>query len=125
MTALRLIVLVTTLIIGGFAEVHGQTPPVLPPGMTQEQFDAVVDAIGKALVVKLKSEGALPASASAPAQAHAQATGNVVADELAAFLDKSERSLRAVPTLGRYLAAIPDHLDEAKHGGRGVVRFLV
>lgn len=123
MTALRLIVLVMSLFVGGIAQVYGQTPPSPPPGMTQEQFDSIVDAIGKALILKLKSEGVLSATEVSPPQS--QVASNVVADQLAAFLVKSEHSMRAVPTLGKYLASIPDHLDESERGGRGLLRFLV
>ncbi len=63
MTALRLIMLAMLLLVGDIVAVYGQAPSALPPGMTQDQFDAMVDAIGKALVVKLRSEGALPAPA--------------------------------------------------------------
>ena len=107
MTALRLIALAMILLVGDIVAVYGQTPSTLPPGMTQDQFDAMVDAIGKALVVKLRSEGALPAPVSAAAPSQAGVAGNVVADSLAAFLEKAEHVLRAVPTLGTYLAAIP------------------
>jgi hypothetical protein len=92
MTALRLIALAMILFAGTIVAVDGQTPAPLPPGMTQDQFDAMVDAIGKALVVKLKNEGVLSAPAPAPSQP--AAAGNVVADELAAFLRPSV--LRAV-----------------------------
>ena len=125
MTALRLIALAMILLVGNIAAVYGQTPSPLPPGMTQDQFDAMVDAIGKALVVKLKNEGVLPAPGSAAAPSQAGAAGNVVADKLAAFLEKAEHVLRAVPTLGTYLAAIPRLLDEGEQGGRGPTRFLL
>jgi small-conductance mechanosensitive channel len=92
--------------------------------MTQDQFDAMVDAIAKAVVVKLKNEAAHPAPGSATAPSQPVAS-NVVADELAAFLEKTERVLRAVPTLGTYLASIPGRLDEGRQGGRGPLRFLL
>src|SRR5260370_8516612 len=125
MTALRIIVLAMLLLVGDIVVVYGQAPSALPPGMTQDQFDAMVDAIGKALVVKLRSEGALPAPVSAAAPSQAGVAGNVVADELAAFLEKAEHVLRAVPTLGTYIAAIPRLLDEGNQGGRGPTRFLL
>ena len=125
MTALRLIALVMILLAGDIAAVYGQTPSPLPPGMTQDQFDAMVDAISKAVVVKLKNEGALPTRAPAAAPSPAGVGSNVVADELAAFLEKTEHVLRAVPTLGAYLASIPRLLDEGKQGGRGALRFLL
>jgi small-conductance mechanosensitive channel len=124
MTALRLISLAMILLVGAVVAVHGQTPSPVPPGMTQDQFDAMVDAIAKAVVVKLKNEGAHPAPGSATAPSQPVAS-NVVADELAAFLEKTERVLRAVPTLGTYLASIPGRLDEGRQGGRGPLRFLL
>jgi moderate conductance mechanosensitive channel len=125
MTALRLIALAMILLVGDIVAVHGQTPSPLPPGMTQDQFDAMVDAISKALVVKLKNEGVLPAPASTAAPSQPAAASNVITDELAAFLERTERVLRAVPTLGTYLASIPGRLDEGRQGGRGPLRFLL
>ena len=123
MTTLRLIALAMILLVGTIVAVEGQTPSPLPPGMTQDQFDAMVDAIGKALVVKLKNEGVLSTPAPTPSQP--AAAGNVVADELAAFLEKAEHVLRAVPTLGTYLASIPRRLDNGRQGGRGPLGFLL
>ncbi len=125
MTALRLIALAMILLVGNIVAVYGQTPSPLPPGMTQDQFDAMVDAISKAVVVKLKSEGvpATPVPAAAPSQPGV--ASNVVADELAAFLEKTEHVPRAVPTLGAYLASIPRLLDEGEQGGRGPFEFLL
>src|ERR1700730_7804556 len=105
MTALRLIALAMILLVGSIVAVDGQTPSPLPPGMTQDQFDAMVDAIGKALVVKLKNEGVLSAPAPAPPQP--AVASNMVADELAAFLEKAEHVLGAGPTAGPHLDSIP------------------
>ena len=125
MTTLRLIALAIILLVGNIVAVYGQTPSPLPPGMTQDQFDAMVDAISKSVAVKLKSEGvpATPVPAAAPSQPGV--ASNVVADELAAFLEKTERVPRAVPTLGAYLASIPRLLDEGEHGGRAPFQFLL
>jgi small-conductance mechanosensitive channel len=123
MTALRMIVLATILIVGNIVEVSGQTPPTLPPGMTQAQFDALVDAIGKAVADKLKNEGAI--ATPRPAPAPPPAAGNVVADQLAAFVDKAEHVLQGAPVLGANLAAITSLLDESNQGGRSVRRFFL
>jgi moderate conductance mechanosensitive channel len=125
MTTLRLIALAMILLVGNVIAVYGQTPSPLPPGMTQTQFDAMVDAISKSVVIKLKSEGlpATPVPAAAPSQVGA--ANNLVADELAAFLEKTEHVPRAIPTLGAYLASIPRLLDESEQGGRGALRFLL
>src|SRR5258705_13150894 len=104
MMALRIIVLVMTLIVGNIVEVCGQTPSTLPPGMTQAQFDAMVDAISKAVAEKLKREGAVatpaPTTASAPVRPSTAAAGNMVADHLAAFVDKAEQVFQGAPILG-------------------------
>ena len=49
--------------------VQAQAPVAPPHGMTQEQFDSLVDAISNAVTEKLKAEGvpAAPAPAAAPA----------------------------------------------------------
>ena len=118
-----MIVLATILIVGNIVEVSGQTPPTLPPGMTQAQFDALVDAIGKAVADKLKNEGAI--ATPRPAPAPPPAAGNVVADQLAAFVDKAEHVLQGAPVLGANLAAITSLLDESNQGGRSVRRFFL
>src|SRR5260370_7038946 len=97
MTALRLIMLAMLLLVGDIVAVYGQAPSALPPGMTQVQFDAMVDAIGKALVVKLRSEGPLPAPAPPAAPSPAGVAGDVVADRLAPFLENAEPSFSALP----------------------------
>ena len=118
-----MIVLATILIVGNIVEVSGQTPSTLPPGMTQAQFDAMVDAISKAVADKLKNEGAI--ATPGPASAPPPAAGNVVADQLAAFVDKAEHVFQGAPILGSNLAAITSLLDESSRGGRGVPRFFL
>jgi len=125
MTALRLIAFAMILLAGTMVAASGQTPSALPPGMTQEQFDATVDAVAKALVVKLKNEGVLAAPAPVATPPQAAPAGNVVADELAAFFDKAGHVLHAVPTFGTYLAAIPRLVDESPRGGRGALRLVL
>ena len=53
------------------------------------------------------------------------AAGNVVADQLAAFVDKAEHVFQGAPILGSNLAAITSLLDESNRGGRGVPRFFL
>ncbi len=118
-----MIVLATILIVGHIVEASGQTPSSPPPGMTQAQFDAMVDAISKAVADKLKKEGAIatpPPEPAAPPPA-----GNVVADQLAAFVDKAEHVFEGAPVLGSNLAAITSLLDESGRGGRSVRQFFL
>ena len=123
MTALRMIVLATILIVGHIVEASGQTPSTLPPGMTQAQFDAMVDAISKAVADKLKKEGAI--ATPAPAPAAPPPAGDVVADQLAAFVDEAEHVFEGAPVLGSNLAAITSLLDESGRGGRSVRQFFL
>jgi hypothetical protein len=44
MTARRHLAVAMILVIGDIVAVYGQRSPTLPPGMTQEQFDPMVDA---------------------------------------------------------------------------------
>jgi moderate conductance mechanosensitive channel len=118
-----MIVLATILIVGNLVEASGQTPSSLPPGMTQAQFDAMVDAISKAVADKLKKEGAI--ATPGPAPAPPPAAGNVVADQLAAFVDKAEHVFQGAPVLGSNLAAITSLLDESSRGGRSVRQFFL
>jgi moderate conductance mechanosensitive channel len=116
-----MIVLATILIVGHIVEASGQTPSTLPPGMTQAQFDAMVDAIGKAVADKLKKEGSI----ATPAPAAPPPAANVVADQLAAFVDKAEHVFEGAPVLGSNLAAITSLLDESSRGGRNVRQFFL
>ncbi len=130
MTALRMIVLAMILIVGNIGGLSAQTssaqtsstqaPSTMPPGMTQAQFDALVDAISKSVVEKLKGEGTTATAPSAPV-----VSGTAVAGQLAAFVDKAERVFQAAPTLGSNLGALHALLDESGRGGRDLPRFLL
>lgn len=72
MTALRLVVLAIALLVGDIAAVGAQTPPTLPPGVTKEQFDAMTDAISKAMVQKLMAPEQFDALVDALSKAMAE-----------------------------------------------------
>jgi len=145
MTALRSIVLAIALLFADIAAVHGQAPSTPPPGMTPEQFEAMTDAISKAVVQKLMTpeqfnamvdavskavvqkiqiDGAKP-PLPAPVSPSSKAAGNAAADELASFLRQAEHVMGAIPALGAHLATIPRLLDERAKGGRGAAVFLL
>ena len=127
-----------------------QTPAAPPPGMTQEQFNSLVDAISESVTEKLKAEGvtsppaAAPGAASAPAAAPAPAASKsksskgpppgpkvVVTslkdrpDEFGLFLEKASHLPPALPVLGAKISSIPHLLDRSAHGGRGASTFLL
>ncbi len=55
-TLLRVLVLAFSLIALGTVGAIAQTPATPPAGMTQEQFDSLVEAISKSVAEKLKAD---------------------------------------------------------------------
>ena len=66
----KFLVIVFLALMGG-AALAQTAPTAAPAGMSQDQFDALVDAISNSVTEKLKAEGA--ASPAAPAAAPAAA----------------------------------------------------
>ncbi|MBI2737673.1 MAG: mechanosensitive ion channel family protein [Rhodospirillales bacterium] len=121
-----------------------QTPTTPPAGMTQDQFNALVDAISNSVAEKLKAEEAHPAPAAPPAAAPAPAASSnskskakppppsIVRTGLpegpgpfAVFIAKAGNVVHAVPTLGAKLGSIPGLLDQSSAGGRSTSTFLL
>ncbi|MDP1839114.1 MAG: mechanosensitive ion channel family protein [Reyranella sp.] len=145
MSALRSIVLVLGLLCASVATAHAQAPAALPPGMTQEQFNTLVDAISNSVTEKLKAEGATaapaPAAAAPAAPASSPASSKSKAKPpaptvvltpipegpgpFAVFFERAGKVVRAVPVLGTHLASIPGLLDQSAKGGRGTSGFLL
>jgi small-conductance mechanosensitive channel len=130
------------LVLLGAASAGAQTPAA-PAGMTQEQFNSLVDAISNSVTEKLRAESAQPAPAAPPAAAPAAASnskskGKVVPPPsivrtglpegpgpFAVFIDRGVNVVRAIPTLGAKLASIPGLLDQSAAGGRSTSTFLL
>jgi moderate conductance mechanosensitive channel len=135
MTILRSLLIASLLALASVTTSHAQAPSGLPAGMTQEQFDALVEAISKSVAEKLKAEGAAPAAAptksgkAAPAAAAKPAAPKVAAadkpDEFAIFLHQAGRVIVALPEVGRRLALLPGLLDARQRGGNGPLAFLL
>ncbi|GGH11103.1 hypothetical protein GCM10007036_07960 [Alsobacter metallidurans] len=109
------------------ADAWAQQPPGLPQGFTQEQFDGLVDAIGRAVVKKIKEEPDLarPAPKTSGAAPPAERDEDVAgATALKEFLDRTLLTLRALPDLGIALRKLPAVLDRSAEDGRGFVGFL-
>ena len=122
---------------------HAQSTPAPPPaGMTQQQFDALVDAISNSVTEKLKAEGAT-APAAAPAKpAAADSKGSkgkpppgpkIVKmppkegpNAFTVFFERAGAVLGATPVMFGQIASIPDRIDRAAaQGGRSLGGFLV
>ena len=143
MNVLRTLALAMALALGMGIPAHAQTPASPPAGLSQQQFDSLVDAISNSVTEKLKAEGAhAPAAAPAPAPAPAAAEPKSKSkappppkivrvepkaghDPFAAFIDGTMKVAHALPTLGTELARIPGLLDQQAAGGRSASTFLL
>lgn len=132
-------------VLGGTA--HAQSPPAAPPaGMTQQQFDALVDAISNSVTEKLKAEGAhapaeaAPASPAKPAASDSKssksskpAPGPKIVkmppkegpDAFKVFFDRADKVLGATLVMLGQFASIPSRLDRGGGGGRDPSGFLL
>ncbi|CAN5717003.1 mechanosensitive ion channel family protein [soil metagenome] len=128
-----------------------QMPATPPAGMTQEQFDSLVEAISNSVTEKLKAEGTQSAPAAPPASAaNAPPASSPAASSsskskakaapgpsivrtpisegpgaFAVFIERAGGVVRAVPVLGSKLASIPGLLDQSAGGGRTTSAFLL
>jgi small-conductance mechanosensitive channel len=133
-TAMAILALLATAFAGvGHAQIapppKGTPPPKeqtsVPPDMTQEQFDSLVNAITKSVLEKLKSEG-VPAAGTPPAKPGLFSPGTQQGpDDFDIFLNRAAKVMRAVPTLGHYLARLPGLLDQSAQGGHARPTFLL
>lgn len=141
--------LALALVLGlGLADwAHAQSTTEAPPaGLSQDQFNSLVDAISDSVTEKLKEEGALspPAATPAPAPAAAPAAASSKTksktppgpkivhvepkagpDPFVAFINGTKRVWRALPDLGSHMARVSTLLDQRTVGGRGTSEFLL
>ena len=144
-TSMRAIAAATLalVLLFGAAGAGAQTPATPPAGMTQDQFNSLVDAISNSVTEKLKAEGTHAAPAAPPAATHAESSSSkskgkgapapsIVVTPIstgpgpvAIFIDHAGNVVRAVPALGAKLASIPGLLDQSAAGGRSTSIFLL
>ena len=123
------------------ARVEAQTNA--PAGMTQQQFDGLVESISNSVAVKLKAEGAQTAPASPEAKPAASDSKSGKAnkpppgpkivkmppkegpDPFTVFIDRSGAVFLATPVMLGQLASIPSRLDRTAQGGRSAGTFLL
>jgi moderate conductance mechanosensitive channel len=111
------LVLLLGLTSGGFA----QTPSASPQPLPQEQFDALVDAVKKAVADELRAQGTPSATAANPASASPAADRMGV---LGTFRSRLKQVIAAMPQANAALKRLPQALDESTTGGRGTGSFL-
>lgn len=97
--------------------------PAPPAGISQEQFDALVEAIGRSVVAKLKAPAPAVAGGGASDPA-STATPDPLEARVAQFIDRGTAALAAFPELGRRLAEFPRLIVQAGDG-RGLSAFLL
>src|SRR5262245_29756895 len=103
-----------------------------PAGMTQEQYDALVDDISTSVAQKLKAEGAQPAAKAKPAKEAPPAQPEAAKlpakkgpGPAAVFLQRAGKVVRAYPELGRRIGVVVGGLGEESSGGWGIAGFLL
>ena len=106
---------------GGIAQT---SPP--PQPLPQEQFNALVEAVKKAVAEELKAQGTPPKAAPAQA-ASSNRPSPSDADQrslLGAIGHQLVKALAGTPSLVDSVAALPRALDEGPTGGRSTGSFL-
>ena len=142
MNALRSFALALSLILGLTVTVEAQTSTP-PAGLSQQQFDSLVDSISNSVTEKLKAEGvgapaADPKPAPAPAASDSKSKSKAPPppkivhvdpksgpDPFVAFIDGTKRVVHALPELGTTFRRISTLLDQRGEGGRGTSAFLL
>jgi small-conductance mechanosensitive channel len=131
---LRALVLILGIILGT-GELRAQPAAPPPAGMTQQQFDMLVDAISKSVVEKMKAEGgpaATPDPAAKPKSGKGAPPAQIVRTtpkqgpgELVVFLQNFGRAIAAFPVLGHQLAVFIGDLHQRSTGGLGAGAFII
>jgi hypothetical protein len=115
------------------APAHGQTnaraqtkSPPLPAGMTQQQYDELVEAAGQSVVQTLNEKGLIaksPAPTSKLKSTELEEEETVV-DRLVSVLHKVPAALACYPAVWANISRLPDRLDRTAARGRNLWDFL-
>jgi moderate conductance mechanosensitive channel len=135
MTIFRALALTLFLFVGPISVVpasRAETPAAPPAGMTQEQYDSLVDAISTSVAQKLKAEDSQPTAKSktgkdapAPRPEIVKTGPKQGPGEFALFLQRAGRVALAFPVLGHQLAVVAGGLGEESGGGWGIFTFVL
>jgi len=104
---------------GGLA----QTPSASPQPLPQEQFNALVEAVKKAVADELKAQGTIAAAKPEAAIAAGAKDANRP-DVFGTFRHRLLQVIAAMPQANAALKRLPQALDESAAGGRGAGSFL-
>jgi small-conductance mechanosensitive channel len=138
-------VLITLALLAAPVEAGAQATAPAGTGLTQQQFDQLVDSLTKAVSDRLAQQaektppapakpGAKPAAEAKPGAAKPGAAAPAAApaaeaeedyEELAAFMADAGAAVLAVPRLVATWLRIPGLLDESPRGGNGTLVYLL
>jgi moderate conductance mechanosensitive channel len=125
--ALRATAVGLALLLGLIAASLAQTPSAPPQPLPKEQFDALVEAVKKAVADELRAQGssATAAPANKPAGTDPAATSSAPSPGLfGTFGRELTAVIAAMPQARASLQALPRALDESSTGGRSTANFL-
>jgi small-conductance mechanosensitive channel len=111
----------------GAGRLAAQPAPAPPPGMTQQQFDALVEAISAAVARKLAEQGALPPPAPKPSAAPKAVSPDNARQfraESELLADRMEAVIGALPEWFRHAGTLFTRIDRRGEGGLGPGGFL-
>jgi small-conductance mechanosensitive channel len=120
---IRAILLVLSLVFVSPVAV-AQAPVQPPAGMSQVDFDRLVDAISQAVAQKLKAEGAgAPATAAPPPPKPSGDAQEAAAAGFAEFFTRSKAVILSLPAFLGEVIKIPGALDRSGAGGKGFLLY--
>lgn len=115
----RALALLFALLLTPLTAPWAQSPAPPPPGISQAQMDAVVSAITRSVLEKLKEEA--PSVTASPRPAGAADAP----DAFDVLLEQTKGLVAAGPAVGRGLTHLVDLLDASAQGGRGHASFFL
>ncbi len=131
---LRVLALALALLFPATLTAIAQTAAPPPAGMTQEQFDSLVDAISKSVAERLKADEKPAADKPKSGKAAAHPPAHVIvhepasarkSGEFAAFLANAGRVLHSYPELGRQIGAVTGASEPEGGSGPGFFGVLL
>ncbi|SEO10723.1 Small-conductance mechanosensitive channel [Rhodospirillales bacterium URHD0017] len=123
MAALRTTAIALALLLGLMGGGLAQTTPAPPQPLPKEQFDALVEAVKKAVADELKAQGATTAAKPETASP-ASAKDEHRPDVLGTFRQRLMQVIAALPQANASVKGLGRALDESSTGGRGTWSFL-
>lgn len=123
---LRATAIVLALLLGLMGGGYAQSPSAPPQPLPKEQFDALVEAVKKAVADELKAQGSSPANTAAKPEAASPAEGKEANRPavLNTFRDRLAQVIAAMPQANHSARGLSRALDESSTGGRGTWGFL-